>query len=302
MPTAEVAQGHYAQRQVLVEAMAAVAASRWAQVDPAAIAATWRAQLPAVAGGLTGAQLAAAQSADPYVASSMAAADVAPAAEGVLVAASLAGVAADGRDLVTLLYQPVITSLVAIQGGQPPARAMAVGMQQLDTMIRTEVADAGRTADQIAMTTKGTPGYVRMVVGATCNRCILLAGQWYRWSADFERHPKCDCIAVPAGQDDEPLTSPQATYDAMTPEERSKAGWSKAEQEAIDLGADIYAVTNIHRKGSLYTAGGRQYTRESVTKRGSSPGPRITPRQIFKDAKGDRDEAIRLLRRFGYIR
>jgi len=255
-----------------------------------------------MAGGLTGAQLAAAQSADPYVAGSMAAADVAPAAEGVLVAASLAGVAADGRDLVTLLYQPVIASLVAIQGGQPPARAMAAGMTQLDRIVRTEVADAGRTADQIALTTHGAKGYVRVVTLPACARCILLAGKWYRWSEGFKRHEQCDCQMVEAGEDDKPLMSPESVYADMTPEERSKAGWSKAEQEAIDLGADIYAVTNIHRKGSLYTAGGRQYTHESATKRGSSPGPRITPRQIFKDAKGDRDEAIRLLRRFGYLR
>lgn len=302
MPAAEAAQAHYAQRQVLVEAAASVAASRWAQVDTSAIAMSWRTQLPVVAGGLTGAQLAAAQSADTYVSGSMVAEGLAVAADGTLVAASLAGVAADGRDLVSLLYQPVITALTAIQGGDTLPRAMAAGLSQLDTMVRTEVADAGRTADEIAMTTHGTAGYVRLVVGATCNRCIILAGRWYRWSDGFERHPKCDCVMVPAGEDDEPLTSPEATYEAMTRDERTAAGWSRDEQEAIALGADIAAVTNIHRKGSLYVAGGRQFARESTTKRGSSPGARITPRQIMKDANGDRDETLRLLRRFGYIK
>lgn len=107
---------------------------------------------------------------------------------------------------------------------------------------------------------------------------------------------------VPAAEGDEPLTSPEAVYADMTPAERSRAGWSKDEQAAIDLGADIFQVTNIHRQGSLYEVGGRQFAHESATRRGSSPGARITPRQIFKDANGDREEAIRLLRRFGYLR
>ena len=37
---------------------------------------------------------------------------------------------------------------------------------------------------------------------------------------------------TPAREGDQPPQSPEAVYAAMTPEERSKAGWSKAEQEA----------------------------------------------------------------------
>lgn len=296
-----LAQQQYAARQAVVTAAATVAATRWAQVNPAAIAPTWQAQAPIVAAGVTGAQLAATQSADPYVTAAMVAQGMAPAAEGALVSGALAGVAADGRDLISLLYQPAITALVAIRGGADPTRAMAMGLSQLDTIVRTEVADAGRTADQIAQVVHGAPGYVRMVVGQTCHRCILLAGRWYRYSAGFERHPRCDCVMIPAGEGDEPLTSPEAVYADMTPEERTRAGWTKADQSAIDLGADIFQVTNVHRTG-VYTAGGRQFTRESTTKRGSSPGVRLTPRQIFIDSHGDRDEALRLLSRYGYTR
>lgn len=102
---------------------------------------------------------------------------------------------------------------------------------------------------------------------------------------------------VPAPEDAEPLSSPESAYGNLTPEERSRAGWSQAEQKAIDLGADIIAVTNIHRKGSLYTAGGRQFTREGAGRR-----PRITPRQIFVEAGNNRAEAIRLLKLHRYIR
>jgi len=302
VPPADLAQGQYTSRQALAVTASSVAASRWAQVDAAAVAQSWRMQLPVVAAGLTGAQLAAAQSADPYVAAAMTAQGVPPAAEAALVAAAFAGITADGRDLVSLLDRPVIATLVAIRQGADVSRAMAVGAVNLDTIVRTEVADAGRAADLVANVAKGADGYVRMVVGATCNRCIILAGRWYRWSAGFERHVRCDCVSVPAREGDEPLTSPEAIYADLTPEERSRAGWSRDEQAAIALGADLAQVTNIHRQGSLYEVGGRQFTRESATRRGTSPGARITPRQIFRDANGDRGEALRLLRRFGYIR
>jgi hypothetical protein len=98
------------------------------------------------------------------------------------------------------------------------------------------------------------------------------------------------------------VQTPRSVYESMTPEERSKAGWSGDDQRAIDAGADIAQVTNIHR-GGLYVAGGKRYTYESTSRRGVTRGqPRPTPRQIFLDAAGDRDLAVSLLKRFGYIR
>lgn len=102
---------------------------------------------------------------------------------------------------------------------------------------------------------------------------------------------------IPAMEGEEPPQSPAKLYESMTPEQRSAAGWSKDEQHAIELGSNISSVTNIHGKGSLYTAGGKQYTRVGAKKK----RPRITPRQIFIDAHGDRDEAIRLLKLHRYI-
>lgn len=299
----EVAQAHYAARQALITAAAADAARRWATVDPQAIPTTWQRGSAALAVTVAGAQLAAAQQADPYVQAALPAESVLPATEYAVAAGAFAGVAADGRDLVSLLYQPAIVALVGIQGGQPVERSLAAGYAALDTMVRTEVADAGREADLVANTAHGVDGYIRHVVGATCNRCIILAGRWYRYSAGFQRHPRCDCVMVPAAEGEQPTVNPEQIYRDMTPTERSAAGWSQAEQEALNLGADIAQVTNVHRKGSIYVAGGRQYTRESTSRRGASPRtPRPTLRQIFADARGDRGEAVRLLKRFGYLR
>ena len=203
--------------------------------------------------------------------------------------------------------------------------ALGLGGAQLATMVRTEVADAGRVADQVASTAApAASGYVRIVVGKTCSRCIILAGRVYRWSQGFERHPNCDCQMLPvaAARAAGFVQSPQRVYASMTAEERSAAGWSKAEQAAIAAGADISAVTNIHRKGALHTAGGLRLTRESTTRRGlyggyvvdqqtgqlrrRRPGEkavgRLTPESIYRLAGDDRDLAVRLLRRFGYLR
>jgi len=293
----ESAQRHYTNRQALTNAASADAKRRWRLVDPNNIATSWTRQSAALTVTVSGAQAAAATSADPYVQATLAAQGSPAVAEYAVAALALAGVTADGRDLHSLLFEPAITALVGIKGGQDPDRALAAGLAQLDTMVRTEVADAGRTADQIATTTHGADGYVRLTVGPTCNRCLILAGRWYRYSTGFERHPNCDCVMVPAPEDAEPLTSPEAVYADLSPAERTAAGWSQAEQHAIDLGADIVAVTNIHRAGSLYTAGGRQFTREAAGKR-----PRITPRQIFIEAGNNRDDAIRLLKLHRYIR
>lgn len=69
-------------------------------------------------------------------------------------------------------------------------------------------------------------------------------------------------------------------------------GLSESERQALDHGSDFSRVVNARR--GTYVAGGKKYTRELRERR------RLTPEQIFRDATS-RDDAIRLLRRFGYI-
>lgn len=98
------------------------------------------------------------------------------------------------------------------------------------------------------------------------------------------------------------VQDPMDIYESMTERERTEAGWSEADQKAIDAGADINLVTNAQR--SVYTAGGREFTRDSTTKRGVTRGrlrARMTPDQIFIEAGDDRDESIRLLQEHGYL-
>lgn len=108
----------------------------------------------------------------------------------------------------------------------------------------------------------------------------------------------CDCTAIPAPEMVEPQ-SPRATFEAMSDEELAKAGWTQVDIRAIRDGSDVARVVNAHR--GLYVAGGRKYTREATTRRGTGRRLRLTPEQIYIEAHGSREEAIRLLRLHGYI-
>lgn len=192
MPTLlEVARRHASFRRRLAQATAGEAVSMWRRVDPARIQDSWLGQLARLLVLVTGAQRAVAQRADDYLDEVLDLQDAPPAADGTVAVAGLSGVASDGRTLDGLLYRPVITTLIGIQRGATPERALAGGLATLDMIVRTQVADAGRAADQVAMAVRpAATGYVRMVVGDTCARCLILAGRRYGWSAGFQRHPR----------------------------------------------------------------------------------------------------------------
>jgi hypothetical protein len=288
VPAVEVATRHARDRARLAAKLRREARLAWRQVDPAKISATWAVQIPALLAALTAGQRAAASTADGYLDAQDLPGDarVNPAA--------FAGVASDGRDLRSLFAMPGIVTLEAIAEGRPLNRAMAAGGALAELAAHTQVADAGRVADLTGMAGRGSPGFVRMVVGATCSRCIVLAGRWYRWNAGFDRHPKCDCVGIPAAENDIDLrTDPKQVFGSMTAAEQDQV-FTKAGAQAIRDGADMAKVVNA-RRGMQTASDGRLYTTEAAGKR-----PRLMPEQIFREAE-DRDDAIRLLRLHGYI-
>lgn len=298
MPSPEqIALAHQRDRARLVRDLAREARRLWRQIDPADIRASWRPLAARLLIGLTGAQLVAAQPADAYADETLAAQNVDTAAEGRLIPRTLAGIASDGRSLATLLEQPPIGALTALANGASQARALATGYASLDMIVRTQIADAGRVADGIALSVRPQAiGYTRMVVGNSCARCIVLAGRVYRWNKGFQRHPCCDCVHVPTGRGGYDLiTDPRRTFDAMPAAEQDQV-FTKAGAQAIREGADMARVVNARR--GMYTADGRLLTREAITTTGRSI--RLMPEQIYRDAT-DRNDAVRLLRLHGYI-
>jgi hypothetical protein len=296
----EVAADHAAARRRLALAAAGEAETLWSRVDPGNIRSTWLNSLGRLLLVVAGAQRVAAGQADKYLDYVLTAQRISPVSHGLVNPAALTGVASDGRDLMTLLYQPVITALVGIGSGNDVPRALASGRSVLDMIVRTQVADAGRAADQVAMAARPqVTGYVRMLVGRSCSRCAILAGRHYSWQADFKRHPRCDCTAVPAREDtaDDLRTDPRRYFDSLSAAEQSRQ-FTVAGAEAIRSGADIAQVVNA--RSGMYSAAGQSLTSTAVRTRGQG-GVRLMPEQILREADGDRDEALRLLKRFGYL-
>jgi len=297
MPTpVDLALDHYSDRQSFVDATAQVAGQMWGAVNPAKIVDSWSSQIPELTAVVSGAQLGVARRADPYVTDVLEADGLDAAGIAEVDPRGFAGQASDARGLASLLTNPVFVTLTSIQDGMDVARALAAGRANLDLLVRTQVADAGRLADQTAITARpAATGYIRMAVGNSCSRCLILSGKHYQWNTGFQRHPRCDCIHVPAGSRTAlRIPSPQDAYASMSTVERLRAGFSRADQLALAEGADLNQVVNARR--GLTTAGGRKFTRV-----GAGKTPRLSVDQIYVEAGANRAEAIRLLQRHRYL-
>lgn len=216
-----------------------------------------------------------------------------------------AGIASDGRDLVSLLSQPLIGTYVAFAAGATPVAALATGAHQLERILTTQVHDAARGAESVTIAaTPRMTGHERVVELGACSRCIVLAGRIYRWSDGFLRHPGCRCSMRPwygplyGGTD-----QPKQIFDRMSPDEQV-ATFGADDAKAIRDGADISQVVNAHR-GMATAAGNVKVTTEGTTRHGIAGRallgrPRLMPESIFRLAS-DRDDAVRMLRANGYI-
>lgn len=176
-------------------------------------------------------------------------------------------------------------------------------------LVASEVQDTARSAGQAEMYAQGHQRYVRVLVPPSCKRCAVLAGRIYRTDAAFDRHPGCDCTSEPVASLDDALERGLV----VTPEDAFERGWvrdlTKAESQAVRDGADITTV--INSSSGIYNAEifGRRVkaTRYGTTRRSAwrkahpSQLVRLRPEAIYKIAAGDRADALRLLRLYGYL-
>jgi hypothetical protein len=327
-----------AQRRSRLQASIAIE-RLWRELAAADLTGSWLSGIgPAIVRAVSAGQLLAASTSQTYV-DAMVTADGLPnnyvAGAASVNHRALSGVAADGRPLDSLLYLPLIRTKTLIRGGLTLQEALLGGLVDLQRMVASEVADAGSGAASVAMVGNRTvTGYVRMVRTGACARCVLLAGRWYRYNADFQRHKRCQCYGVPA-TDARPgrRTDPMAFFRSLSRGEQDRR-FTAAGAEAIRDGADIYSVVNARRGIMTLDAYGRRVvaTLEGTTRRGDFyrtirseeerrlgiryahsaadlerglprfrlKTPRLMPSEIYKLAE-DREELIRLLRRFGYL-
>lgn len=182
-------------------------------------------------------------------------------------------------------------------------------MADVAQLIESEVQDAGRSAFQAELVAGPTwQNYVRVLRPPSCKRCVVLAGRIYRDLEGFKRHPQCDCVHWPVqdweqAHDEGLVSSPREAF-----EKGQIRDLTQRERQAIEDGADITKVINSSR--GIYTADifGRRVkaTREATTRRAAwrranpSLPVRLRPEAIYRIAK-DREDAIRLLRLYGYL-
>ena len=325
-----------AQQRALAVRLALNTEVLWRRVDPRRIRASWKLVAGQMLALLVTAQQAAAEGAQDYVAAVVAEFGGRSEQEGKLNPAAFAGWAADGRSLESLLELPSITALTEIAAGVPEGHALERGRAQLLRMMSTEVADAGRSAVGASITTNRTcTGYVRVISPPACSRCIVLAGKIYGSAVAFKRHPHCDCVHEPTIRGRRrPHVDPDEYFRGLSRPEQDRV-FGKAGAQAIREGGDMFAIVNARRGVYTTDAYGRRVraTREGTTRRGAFyrqeraavsartgirfardrievrqglprfelRTPRLLPEEIYRLAD-NRDEAIAMLRRFGYFR
>lgn len=321
-----VADRHTDRQKRIAAGVVRAGAREWATLDQDDLSGSWRRVGPRLAVILAAGQTAAAADGADYVDRAVRAQGVDPDPQGRVIPEALAGIAADGRPLDTLLLRTLITTKEGIGRGMPIGDALDLGGNVLAMYLATEVGDAGRSGEGIAMhASPKVHTYVRTMGGRGCARCAILAGGIYHIDTAFLRHPCCQCRNVPIAQggDQAPHTVDAAAY---------FRGLSRAEQDrlftiggarAIRDGADLTSVVNA-RRGVYTAAGGRAATYDSTTRRGlyyqmerlraqragtasgryprafRLTGPRLLPEQIYAEA-GSREEVLALLRQYGYL-
>ncbi|MFD4912845.1 hypothetical protein ACFWNR_06435 [Streptomyces virginiae] len=292
----EVALAFYVRQQRIVRRAANEAQAVWRRLPLSNWEAAWQG---AAAAGLVGAissgQAEAAAHADAYVAAVIAADGLDSRPGGKLDPLGFAGVAADGRPLKSLMYESVLEARWLVEEvGTAEVDAMIGGLEKLLKAVTTEVADAGRTATGASIAGNRTiNGYIRIASAPCCARCAILSGKEFGWNMGFQRHPRCDCVHMPAtliarsslrrghlNRNEVFPTTGRGGARGIVDADKYFQSLSHLEQnriftiagaQAIRDGASITSVVNARR--GMYTANayGRSVraTRDSTTRRGA---------------------------------
>lgn len=265
------------QRQLI--ALSARATNRslrlWAQMDYADFDSSWNRIAPAMTSYVASMQLASARGSDQYTTKVASEFDFAPARSRVTPEA-FAGVDGSGRPLESLLHGAVTTTKTAVGSGLGAVQSFEAGAAYLAAMVKTAMADIGRTADMVSSAGKGFTRYARVVEPGACSRCIVLAGATQ--FKPFKRHPACKCHVEPLPEEiyaSDPRTSPDAVFHSMSEAEQDRA-FGKAGAEAIREGADVGQVVSARRGASGVSVAAKtpstaQWNRMTKTTIGTRP-------------------------------
>lgn len=286
----------------LADAVEELARSRWARVHGDWLGA-WQKLIPGLSIAISAAQARAAMDASDAAGQIIDGYGLTPGA--AVNAAGFAGWMQPDLSPVqsslddALALAPVITARSA--AGSAEAR-LAAGSQIVGTLARTAVSNAARMATSARITGSRYVDGVFWEPAPYCQRCAVILGKHFAYGHDWARHPRCDGQVVPAPESGGP--------EIDGPDVNDISDLTGAQKQAIDDGADLNQVINSQtgvRGGSrsprspLYGNGTKTYAGAGRAKKGEPRKVRLTPKGIYQMAGDNRDMAVDLLRKYGYL-
>lgn len=241
---------HQADLTRLAHGAASQVSGMWRLINRTELDSNWDVVAPRIVATVTAAQTEAAGRAVSY-------SDAIDGSYGykaprtVLNTEAFTGVMGDGRELAPALYGAVTNTKTWIGQGVPTETAFQRGASFLAVIAQEAVASIGRASDVSMLGGKKYTRYVRACAGSACSRCAILEGV-YSSDTAFQRHPCCQCVAIPIEVDGKPTKSetrefnPQAFFDSLSTAEQDKR-FTVAGAKAIRAGADPVAVVNARR-------------------------------------------------------
>jgi hypothetical protein len=250
---------------------------------------------------------------------------------------ALAGVDGTGRDALGLAYAATLPLAAALDADAPPEqtyRLWVTAGKVLQLAAHTALLDTSRVAKGVQITGRDRAGWVRMVRPPCCARCAILAGKVGGPTVGFQRHPRCDCDAIPVHDYEDRANDPglqgwvfdtREYFDSLSEKEQAKV-FTVSGSRAIRDGADPAQVINARRgmatakdrfgttrkvsyEGTTSRGWASNYLRSqygaTLQKRGGryrqTSRPRLMPEEIYAMAGDDRDKALTLLHKNGYL-
>lgn len=257
MPSPDASLSFYRLLQRLQLVLVLAGRRAWAGMDPDDFDGSWRRIALPLLTVTAAAQLSAARAATQYVPAVLAETDQPDRPLVRVRPEAFAGRASDGRSLLGLLSGAVVHAKLATQSetieldgevltfpGLSGPDAMQRGGRWLDQALRTATTDAARDATQAEIVARPDMQWVRMINPPCCSRCAVLAGKVFDWNASFDRHPGCDCTALPVTV----ANAGSHLADAQQLVDRGLVTDLTAEQrKQLDEGADLNRVLNQSR-------------------------------------------------------
>ncbi|WP_234914456.1 hypothetical protein [Corynebacterium belfantii] len=245
---------------------------------------------------------------------------------------AFAGITGSGQPIMGLAYAQGLRITEAIDNGATEverAKLWKYSGQVLQMATQTAISDASRTAKLTNLIARPRTTWVRIVRPPCCARCAILAGKRGGAGLGFQRHPGCDCDAIPISEETSDMHKlwifDVDKYFAQLSEKDQNKIFTIAGAQAIRDGADPSQVINARRgmkvaadrfgKRTVMTSEGTakrgwasMYLRQQYDAKMSKQGrymrtdrPRLMPEEIYKIAGGDRDIAVSLLHKNGFL-